>query len=103
MGVTVVPKEIEENGNAKFWGVNRVHYSLGYNGERPSIPHKISIGAALFANTTLSARVFRLFLLFRWFYTPSPRAPSSLCYRRRAFLQFWLLRKMNHRSWVICD
>ena len=72
-------------------GVNKGHYSLGDNGELRTIPHKIRIGAALFANTTLSARVFRLFLLFRWFYASSPRAPSSFRCRRRAFFQFWLL------------
>ena len=98
-----LPREIEDNGYAKFWGVNKVHYCLGDNGELPSIPHKIRIGAALFANTTLSARVFRLFLLFRWFYASSPRAPSSFRCRRRAFFQFWLLWRINHRSWVGCD
>ena len=25
---TVVPREIEDNGFAKFWGVNKVHYGL---------------------------------------------------------------------------
>ena len=73
------------NSGGWGWGVNKVHYSLGDNDELPSIPHKIRIGAALFANTTLSARVFRLFLLFRWFYASSPRAPSSFRCRRRAF------------------
>ena len=77
--------------NSGGGGVNKVHYSLGDNGELPSIPHEIRIGAALFANTTLSARVFRLLLLFRWFYASSPRAPSSFRCRRRAFFQFWLL------------
>ena len=43
--------------NSGGWGVNKVHYCLGDNGELPSIPHKIRIGAALFANTTFSARV----------------------------------------------
>ena len=28
LGITVVPKEIQDNGYAKFWGVNKVHYSL---------------------------------------------------------------------------
>ena len=79
--------------NSGGWGggVSKVHYSLGDNGELFSIPHEIRIGAALFANTTLSARVFRLLLLFRWFYASSPRAPSSFRCRRRAFFQFWLL------------
>ena len=94
-GNTVFPSEIGDNGYAKFRGVaegvNKVHYCLGDNGELPSIPHKIRIRAALSANTTLSARVFRLLLLFRWFYASSPRAPSSFRCRRRAFFQFWLL------------
>ena len=25
LGITVVPREIEDNGYAKFWGVNKVH------------------------------------------------------------------------------
>ena len=28
MGITVVPKEIENNGYVKFWGLNRVNYGL---------------------------------------------------------------------------
>ena len=28
LGITVVPREIEDNGYAKFWGVNKVHYGL---------------------------------------------------------------------------
>ena len=32
-GITVVPREIENNGYAKFWGVNKVHYGLCENGE----------------------------------------------------------------------
>ena len=35
--ITVVPREIEDNGYAKFWkgggGLNKVHYGLGENGE----------------------------------------------------------------------
>ena len=27
-GITVVPREIENNGYEKFWGVNKVHYGL---------------------------------------------------------------------------
>ena len=33
LGVTVVPREIMDNGCAKFWGVNKVHYGLCQNGE----------------------------------------------------------------------
>ena len=32
-GITVVPREIENNGYEKFWGVNKVHYGLCENGE----------------------------------------------------------------------
>ena len=28
LGITVVPREIEENGYAHFWGVHKVHYGL---------------------------------------------------------------------------
>ena len=31
----VVPREIEDIGYAKFWGVNKVHYGLCENGELP--------------------------------------------------------------------
>ena len=32
LGITVVPREIEGNGYASFWGVNMcIHYSLGAN------------------------------------------------------------------------
>ena len=30
---TVVPREIKNNGDAKFWGVNKVLYGLCENGE----------------------------------------------------------------------
>ena len=33
LGITVVPREIEDNGYAKFWRVNKVHYGLCENGE----------------------------------------------------------------------
>ena len=33
LGITVVAKEIEDNGYAKFWGLNKVHYGLCENGE----------------------------------------------------------------------
>ena len=33
MGITVVPREIEDNGNAKFLNVNKVHYGLCENGQ----------------------------------------------------------------------
>ena len=32
-GVTVVPREIIDNGYAKLWGVNKMHYGLCQNGE----------------------------------------------------------------------
>ena len=28
LGITVIPREIEDNGCVKFWGVNNVHYGL---------------------------------------------------------------------------
>ena len=28
LGITVVPREIEGKGYAKFWEVNKVHYNL---------------------------------------------------------------------------
>ena len=28
LGITVVPREIENNGYIKFWGLNRVNYGL---------------------------------------------------------------------------
>ena len=33
LGITVVPKGIEDNGYAKFWGVNKLHYRLCETGE----------------------------------------------------------------------
>ena len=33
LGIIVVPREIEDNGYAKFWGVNKVHYGLCENSE----------------------------------------------------------------------
>ena len=33
LGITVVLIEIQDNGYAKFWGVNKVHYGLRENGE----------------------------------------------------------------------
>ena len=38
MGITVVAKEIEDNGYAKFWGLNKVHYGLCENGEISLFP-----------------------------------------------------------------
>ena len=32
-GITVVLREIENNGYAKFWGINKVYYGLCENGE----------------------------------------------------------------------
>ena len=34
LGITVVPREIEDNGYAKLWGKNTVHYGLCENGQR---------------------------------------------------------------------
>ena len=28
LGITVIPREIQDNGYAKFWCVNKVHYGL---------------------------------------------------------------------------
>ena len=32
-GSTIVPKEIEKNAYARFWGANRAHYEQCENGE----------------------------------------------------------------------
>ena len=32
-GITVVPREFEDNGYAKFWGLRKVHYGPFENGE----------------------------------------------------------------------
>ena len=32
-GIRLVPGDIEDNGYAKFWGVNKVHHGLCENGE----------------------------------------------------------------------
>ena len=47
-GNTVVPREIEDNGYAKFCGVNKLHYGLCENGE-----FKDTV-KALFATTLVS-------------------------------------------------
>ena len=33
LGITVIPREIEDNGYVEFWGVNKVPYGLFDNGE----------------------------------------------------------------------
>ena len=33
LDITLVPREIEENGYAEFWEANNVHYGLCENGE----------------------------------------------------------------------
>ena len=33
LSITVVPREIEDNGYAKFWVLNKIHYGLCENGE----------------------------------------------------------------------
>ena len=33
LGITVAPRQIEDNGYAKFWGVNKVLYFPCENGE----------------------------------------------------------------------
>ena len=33
LGIIVVPREIENNGYAKSWGVNKMYYGLCENGE----------------------------------------------------------------------
>ena len=32
-GITVVPREFEDNGYAKFWGLRKVHYGPCESGE----------------------------------------------------------------------
>ena len=39
LGITVIPRETEDNGYAKFWGINRVHYGLGENGQYQLLIH----------------------------------------------------------------
>ena len=34
-GVTVVPREFEDNGYARFWRLRKVHYGPSENGEFP--------------------------------------------------------------------
>ena len=33
LGITFIPREIQDNSYAKYWGVNKVHYDLCENGE----------------------------------------------------------------------
>lgn len=33
LGITVIPRSIKDNGYAKFWAVNKVHYGLWENGD----------------------------------------------------------------------
>ena len=33
LGIAVLPREIEDDGYAKFWGVNKVHFGLCENCE----------------------------------------------------------------------
>ena len=33
LGITVVPREIQDTGYAKFWGLSKLHYGLCENGE----------------------------------------------------------------------
>ena len=33
LGITVIPREIEDSGYAKFWEVNKARYGLCENGE----------------------------------------------------------------------
>ena len=33
LGITAVPREIEDDGYAKFWGTNKVHYGVWENSE----------------------------------------------------------------------
>ena len=35
LGITVAPRAIKDNGYAKSWGVNKVHYGLCENSELP--------------------------------------------------------------------
>lgn len=36
LGIRAIPREIEDDGYAKFWGVNKVHHGLCENDEFPS-------------------------------------------------------------------
>ena len=45
LGITVVPREIEDNGYAKFWGVNKLHYRPCENGELQKKPRHVSQNA----------------------------------------------------------
>ena len=42
LGITVIPRETEDNGYAKFWGVKRVHYGLGENGQYQLLIHPMT-------------------------------------------------------------
>ena len=42
LGITVIPREIEDNAYAKFWGVHRVHYGLGENGQYQLLIHPMT-------------------------------------------------------------
>ena len=47
LGITIVPREIEGNGYAKLWGVNKVHYGLCENGKN-IIPNWNAVFPSLF-------------------------------------------------------
>ena len=47
LGIRIVLREIEGNGYAKLWGVNKVHYSLSENGEN-IIPNRNAVFPSLF-------------------------------------------------------
>ena len=42
-GITVVPRQKEDTGYTKFWGVNMVHYGLCENGELLVLPGDICL------------------------------------------------------------
>ena len=43
LDVTVVPREIEDDDYANFWGANKVHYDLCENGELPMMAEVLKL------------------------------------------------------------
>ena len=56
LGITVVPREIEHNGYAKFWGVYKVHYGLCEKGECFACPWTCDIPVDLCRTVTTVER-----------------------------------------------
>ena len=74
-GITVIPREMEDKGYAKFWGVNKVYYGLRKNGEYEKVLH-LHHQIKLFKNLTS----------VNWDLT-YPYLPSAGDWKRRFFLQ----------------